>query len=601
MLKTKSGKVDLSRLTDAIQRARLVLRVPRENRREMVRQYVGQHWSGEGTSERVPLNLISLYCSISQRALIPRNPRVMLSTFLREAKPVVSAMAQWVNDEVQEINLAATLRRVVLDALFSVGIAKVALATPLDALSQGWNLAAGRPFAERVDLDDFVFDVHARDFAEATFIGHRYRAPLDAVKNLGSIFGSGRKDIEPDYDNPYNLEGDERISMLGRTYLAGNTDEFVPHATLWEIYIPHERLVLTLAGEMPGVSNDINPKPLREQTWLGPDTGPYHLLGFQYVPGNPMPKGPIQDLWDLHEAINRLYRKLMRQAERSKDITAYQRSAEEDARRYQTASDGDMAGMDNPDKVRPVPGTGVNQSVFVFADHLKSLFGYQAENLDAAGGLAPQSGTLGQDEILKSATTSGLQTKQETVIEYIASVAKGLCWYWFHDPQRLMTTSWKVPGLPDYEVTRHVSPQDRQRIQWNDLGIKVDPYSLQQQTPSTRAQGVMQVINMMAPLMPLLQQQGVSVDTNNLLDMLSKYMDLPELADIMTFHEQPQQDGEGQGEEGEAPTPKMPANTTRTYKRVSQGNNSSQNQHQQLVNSLQAAQGPQGNGMVNKQ
>src|SRR5260370_6344382 len=176
MAKPLSDKrVDIDRLCLAMIRSRLMLRRFREERREMVRQYVGNHWSEEGTSEKVTVNLIGLYVSVVGRNLIAKNPRVMLSTFDRQNKPAVSAMQTWCNSEIVRMKMQNTLKRVVLDGLFSLGICKVALATPADSASVAWNLVAGQPFAERVDLDDFVFDMHARDFSECSFIGNRDR------------------------------------------------------------------------------------------------------------------------------------------------------------------------------------------------------------------------------------------------------------------------------------------------------------------------------------------------------------------------------------------------------------------------------------------
>jgi hypothetical protein len=167
----------------AMQRARLTLRYFREERREAVRQQAGKHWSEEGTRERVPVNLIAQYINIVGESMVPENLRAMLSTFKREHRSTVSAMQAWANKQIQRMLLGNTLKRVVIDSLFSIGIAKVGLATPADAASFAWNLQAGQPFCERVDLDDFVFDIHARDFSECSFMGHRVRVPLDAVKD----------------------------------------------------------------------------------------------------------------------------------------------------------------------------------------------------------------------------------------------------------------------------------------------------------------------------------------------------------------------------------------------------------------------------------
>src|SRR4051812_22251727 len=134
-------------------------------RARLVRLVAGPQWSEETSRDkRQPLNLIDLYTTIVGRSLIAKAPRFLLSTFQRNNKPAVATMQSWVNTAVEDMHLAETLRRVVLDALYGpCGILKIALATPADSMSSGWNTPVGRPFADRIDLDDFVFDVHARD------------------------------------------------------------------------------------------------------------------------------------------------------------------------------------------------------------------------------------------------------------------------------------------------------------------------------------------------------------------------------------------------------------------------------------------------------
>src|SRR4051812_28542741 len=161
--------MDLERLCPALKSARWVLESARANRKEMVREYVGRWYSEAGSRRVVPLNLIALYCNIVGRSLIPKNPRFLFSTFNPKQKPVAAACQDWINQKVQDMHLDRTLQRWVFDALFGMGILKVGLATPADAEMAGWNLKAGEPFCENIDLDDWVHDPHCRDLREATF------------------------------------------------------------------------------------------------------------------------------------------------------------------------------------------------------------------------------------------------------------------------------------------------------------------------------------------------------------------------------------------------------------------------------------------------
>lgn len=614
----KKDDFDIGRLCAAMQRARLVLRTPRQHRFDMVRQYVGRYWSEEGSITSVPCNLLSAYVGIVGRKLIAHNPRFMLSTWNRQARPVVSAMEAWINKQVEKIKLQNTLQRIVVDALFSVGICKVALATPADAALSGWGVAAGQPVAERVDLDDFVFDVHAKDFSEAGYIGHRFRAPLSVIRN-SKIYSKDRKELQPEWDRIYNMEGDERIGILGRTTLGGDEEEYEDFVDLWEVYLPRHKVVLTLrddnltgaAGGADGPDRNYG-KALRIQKWLGPESGPYHFLGFGVVPGNPMPKAPLQDLFDLHKSINAILRKLLRQAERQKQVTFVQGGATEDGARVLEANDGDIIRIDNPEKIQQREIGGPNQQNYMLFESMKQLFSWLSGNLDVMGGLSPQGDTATQENLLNANSSGTISEMQQRTVDFSSSVGNALCWYWHHHPQQIMRSEYHAQGMPEVSVVRNVHPPGRglgplgrKRMardhKFEDMDIRTDPYSMQHTTPEKRLQMLNQIVQQTyLPMAQIFQQQGISLDLNAYLQKVGKYMDDPDIQDILTVQEPPQEQPAG-GPSDQSGPPK-PAETTRNYVRRSMGKQGDQNQ---ILQRLQAgtklngsAQGSQGQGQV---
>lgn len=564
-----------------MQKSRLTLQRARAERREMVRQYVGSHWADEGSKQAVPVNLISLYCQIVARQMISKNPRVLLSVFDKKAKPSVRAMQGWCNREIEAQYLSMTLERVVIDAFFSVGICKVALATPADSALRGYNQLTGQAFAARVDLDDFVYDIHCKDFAEAGYIGHRYRAPLEIIKD-SSLYSKARKELSPSANSPYNLDGDERIGVLGRGYYT-QEEEFEDFVDLWEVYIPRKRLILTLADDgMTGATTIASREALREQEWLGPDCGPYHFLSYLTVPGNAMPKGPIQDVIDLHLQVNRHYRKLDNMASRIKENIFVRGGADADGKRVLDSNDGDILKVDSPEGIKQVIWGGPNPALLAFADHLKNLFDFMAGNLSIMGGLAPQSKTASQDRMLNENSARGVQAMQESTITFVSSVLKAMCWYWHHDPFKVMKTKYSPPGLPEFETVIAVHPAGTQSpdgqplltrdVKFEDLDIKVDPYSLQHQTPQERLAGLNQVVQqIIMPMMQLLQQAGIMFDVNTYLNKIAELMDMPDLQDIISTQEPPEV--ESAGPSHQAGMGVMPQETTRNYVRESTSNN----------------------------
>ena len=593
-------------------KSRLQLRRYREERAEMVRQYIGAHWSEDAADRKVPINILSLYVNIVGRNLIAKNPRVILSTFDRSEKPIASIMQAWANRQIEQIYLAETLQRVVLDALFSVGICKVALATPADAAHENWRVQAGEPMAERVDFDDFVFDIHAKDFREAGYIGHRFRVPLEVVRE-SKIYGKQRKELEANEDRLYNLEGDERISTIGRGYYS-NYEEYEDFIDLWEIYLPRHRKVVTIAedhlvgfssGINLGQSNiDIRRKALLEQDWLGPECGPYHMLALGIVPGNIMPKGPIQDVFDLHTSINNIARKLIRQAEDCKTVTMISGGSDTDAQRVNGTNDGESVRVDNPESIKQVVMTLPNQNLFQLMEAFVQRASWVAGNLEMMGGLSPQARTATQDKLLAQNASAGLADMQDRSVNFTAGVVRSLLWYWHHHPTKIMRTTHSLPGLPDISIVRKSYPDNPaihgnvpgrivRKNDYDDLDIKIDPYSLQNQTPQMRLQFIQGIVGLITPMMPLLQQQGIMFDANTWLKKVGEYGDCPDLQELFTIMEPPQQDTPPSAEPGPGP-----AQTERTYTRRSIGGDSQQAKEAANSNMVSAMANQNGNGQM---
>lgn len=581
-----------------MQSARQSLKFFRSERKAAVRQYAGAHWSEEASKEKVHVNLLSLYVSVVSRNLIAKAPRVMMSTYDRASKSTVAAMQDWANKEIEHINLANTLQRVVLDALFSIGICKVALATPGDAASLAWNVQAGSPIASRVDLDDFVYDIHARDFSEVSFIGHRYRVPLDTVRD-SKLYNKSRKNLTASNDHRFNQEGDERVNVLNRGYV-GDDEEMEDMVDLWEVYVPRHRCIYTLhedclsGASAPQYGGQV--EALREQDWIGPDTGPYHILGYGTIPGNCMPKGPIQDLIDLHLPLNLIMRKLIRQAERQKDLTLVQRGGDGDAERYRNANDGELVPTDNPANAKQVSMGGPNQVMFQFFLQLKDLFSWMAGNLDIMGGLSPQAKTATQDSMLDKNSTRAIADMQERTIAFSASVLKAMGWFWWHDPMKIMRSTYQVPGMPDTSAERYVYPAghpdpsvQRRDGNWEDMDLKVDPYSMQHQTPQQRAGDLMKIVtSVYMPMAQIAQQQGVGFDFNAFIEIMSGYMDMPDMQRILATQEKPKEEsaqGGGGGGGGQEAGP-GPAETTRTYVRENMPGRTRQGNDMNMMNAL---------------
>lgn len=517
---------EVKRLRDAITSSRAKLEPFRVERMDALRQYVGAHYGKEGAKDRVPVNLLEQMVSIYSRHLAANNPRVLVTTRFNALKPVSADFAQAINIDIQEIDLATSLRRVIVDALFCIGVLKVGISPEREIEIDGFKHDVGQPFADPVSFDDFVFDMCSQRLDQCDFIGNRYRLPLEYVKDSPLYTGTGDLPATPKItiDQETGEPRDQALT-LGESGYDG--DEYRDHIELWDIWLPDSNLVVTLPDDDPASA-------LRIVEWDGPEQGPYHLLSFADVPGNIIPLAPAMVAMDLHDFVNRIYRKTFRQAERQKTVASFQGAAEKDAERTVEAIDGQMVRVDHAQGFGVHRFGGADQVGMAAGIHAKDVFNDLMGNLSLLGGLGPQSGTLGQDELLNVNASKKIADMQDRFVSFTKGVVQALAWYEWTEPLRERQLTKTVPGT-DISVPVQWAAETREGdfIQYD---LDIEPYSMQHTSPGTRLNTLLNVFQtVIVPSLPMLQQQGGSLNMQELLALISEYTNIPELRDIVQF------------------------------------------------------------------
>ena len=570
----------LPRLIDAIIASGKATEKYRTGAVDHVRRYAGADYSEDNETQPLdPLNLLALYVDIFVSRLVSKNPRTMLQVFNRQHRAVVKSMQDWQNLEFEKIDFASALQRTILDALFRIGTMKVALTTPSDSAMHGWQLPAGRAFLKSINLEDFRYDPHCRDITEAGWTAHFYRVPLETVKDDGMLYSKARKDLEADEDRQFDTDGAEKLSSLARGSMGHQRDEFEDHITLCEVWLPRKKQILTLAKAQieDGELSKPMDEPLRVQRWVGPDCGPYHFLGFGRVPNNAMYKGTVPDLVPLHDQANNILRKLLEQGNDQKTVIPYRGGNEADAKRLQETADRGLFRCDG-DPPKPIRFGGPDQQNLALLTQIIQWFSRQAGNLDALGGLGVQAPTATQEEMI-SATAGGLVTSmQGTVQKFITSVASAHLWYAWHHPSLIAEVNPRVDGVPDGLVEDVVEPERRWQVPFESIGIKIVPYSYQSQTPQARMQFMSGLLKEIQPWLPMLQANGYMIDWHYWLTTMGELGDTPDVQNLFTVTEPVPMDAASSGG--------APANTTRTYERVSRSQRTQEGTDKNLITSL---------------
>jgi len=603
---TKQADVDLGRLCKAMRQARLQDSYMRAKMTEMVRERAGAHYSEDAAYKSTPINILSLYERVISRTLIAKNPRFRLQTHDTKSRHVVAAQEDAINEEVVKMRLDVTARRAVISALYGFGAVVCALADPADAGIRGWTIEAGMPFVEAIDRDDIVYDIHAHDLTQMEFVGWRRRIPTDIARAMYR-----RKDIEATEDPMFNLEGDERISMIGRGYYSDR--EASDHTTIWTVYLPRHRKIVDLLGDSitghspelmdpDGIYGKGNRRCLSEKRFVGPPWGPVIWLGYDWISGNAIPRGPIHDVYDLHLAVNNIARKLINQAHDTKRITMSM--GENDIQRINETADGHSCRVEDPNSVQQVVMNEPLQSLGLLMDAFINRASWIAGNLELLGGLAPQARTASQDKMNASSSAAGVADMQESTERFMEQIGRSLLWYQHHHPTRITKSHYHLPMAPEFSKTRYTYPNNPdihmgrpglnvRDHDWGDMSVEIAPYSLRHRGPDMQLQFLGQVINQMAPFAQMLMQQGYQFNVAKWLEIQAKYGDAPEIEELWQVGEVPE------ALKGEASTSDIgsPPNQQTEHIRRSLGGDSQQAREALLSNAFaRGSGGPSSNG-----
>lgn len=520
--------VHLNRLREAMRQSRRTLSAYREVRKASIEEYVGPRYGSQNGNERnpTPINLLELMVNTYLRHLAAKAPEVEIRTIYEELKPMAYTFELAVNHLIgKEIGLVATLRRMVLDAIFGIGVVKVGLNRSRTVEIGGFMHDIGQPFADTVSLDDWVFDTSAKRWESITFAGDRYRIPLETVRNCDIYDRAAREKVKAVEMLQYDEEGEERVSSLGGD--GSNADEFKDHTELWDIWLPQEGVLITVPSEDDTLI-------LREVAWEGPESGPYYLLNYSEVPDNIMPLSNVSLLMDLHLLVNKVFEKVSNQALRQKRIGMVRPGGEKDAERIVNAPDGSVIRTDDPKNVGEMVFGGADGTSLAFALQGRDLFTWLGGNIDALAGLSPQADTVGQERLILGNASKRLSDMADRTQVVATSIIEALAWYLWSDPLIELPLVKRVEGV-NVDIPT-VFSADALEGDFLDYNFKIQAHSMQQLTPSEKWAQLMAVMQgAVFPILPMIQEQGGSIDVAKLLEIAAKNTNMPELREIVKF------------------------------------------------------------------
>lgn len=517
------------KLSEALNWSSKQMQQQRQTRREILRHYVGHNLRFKGGwKDKVPLNFIRLYMNIFGRHLASSNPVPLVTTKATQLKAKAFAFELALTHLLQELKFGAIHRQLVREALMVGGYAKLGVAWCGDSQIEGLYHDMLRPYVKCLSYDDLRLDMRARHWDDQVFIGDTYRVDLDAAKAYKLWRKKAREALgKDDSTDSGKLEseqgGDTRAEALGRE-LASAPDAS-SNVEVIDIYLPHKNQLLTFPNRAGGFTQE---NLLYSGEWAGPERGPYRRLAFEDVPDNVLSIGPAMNWLPLHESLNMLDNKQIRQAIRQKQLLLYSPAGSKNAENVRDFADGMAVESTDPKSTQQANFGGPDQVVFGFIMQHISMLNKMAGNPDALGGIGPSADTLGQEEMIAGSQSKQLAEMHDRDQDFVADLMSALGWYEWHDPERTRMMKYKVPGT-ECEVDIPWTPEDRE-ADFYDMNIQIEPYSMRHENPAQKLAGLRAFVQDMG----LVMQAGGLISPDGYARLFARYANLTDLEDLYT-------------------------------------------------------------------
>jgi len=547
------NRQDFKNLTDAVDNSYRSLKPFREKRKDGIREFCGSEYADTNLNE-VYLNLLALYTTIIVLQVAARAPTAKITTAFSELRPTAHKFEMACNLSAREAHFSNVLRMAVTDSLFSpLATVKMGLrATGETEEIGGEKVDLTEKFVTNVSFDDYVRDMDARSAYNSAFEGDRYFMDLDLVlkryPKASGLITAG--DSGPNNSDSDRAEGLSHEQGFGSGRLRKQVE-------MQDIFLHRERMLVTY---IPGKGN----LPLEVVQYENEEEdGPYRSLWYTPVPDNAMPLPPIGLLKNIQKLVSSTLRRLSSQAEKQKNVVGFENS--ESAERFQNAKDGDAIFWKGAEKPINLQAGGVNQQTFALMLQLRDLFSWAGGNIDSLGGLSAMSETLGQDELLAQSASGQVRDMQEAASKFAKSVFRQLAWYEWTDPIRERTLEQQIAGTTISIPVKW--SKETKRGDFLDFNFNINVQSMRDDDPALKIKKIMASLSQIYfPGLPMMQQQGLTLDFRKITSLLADYSNIPELEQIIISIDPAL--NQQQTPAGNPNPVAKPAQTNRTYTRI---------------------------------
>ena len=431
-----------------------------------IKAYVGQYYDQDhGVLGQEPLNLAFTAIRALVPNLVTRNPKNIVGSDYLMYRSYGELLALALDYLSKKQKLPMTLQRGLVDAIFTMGIFKVGLMTSNSLVYFGdEGVDPGQLYVDTVDFDDFTFDPDTRQLKKATFIGERIRVERDEILESGLYDNDLIKKLPSSIEKELDRQKSVRNLSAGQ-YNQRLTNKLHDYIDLLELWLPGPNVIVTLPYK-----SSVGGKFLREETFNGPEEGPYVFLKLTPpVPDNPLPV-QLAGIWhDLHTIGNRIAKKALDQAEAQKDILGYQSNNADDAQEIVDARNLEAVRMDNPESAKMFSFGGQNPQNIQMTAQILAWFDQFSGNTSMLGGTQVQTNVATVANIMNQNAMTGITYMRDRAYQATQEIMRKCAWYLHTDPIIKLPLIQRETIPAEYDITdeeiRMISPARTQETQ----------------------------------------------------------------------------------------------------------------------------------------
>lgn len=454
-----------------------------------VKEYAGYYYrQSKGLTGEEPINLIFNTIRAMVPNLVMQSPINQVTTKFTAYKQYAELLSLALNSVEEDIKLKQTLRAWIVSALFGWGIMKIGLNATGEMIKFGdVNVDPGQVYAELVDLDNFILDPICTNIYEASMLGHKTMVPRQMLLDDNSY----NHDLVRRLPTSAMIRKDDTVSQLTQKHMGTlEIQSLMDYVDVCELWIPEANAIVTIPDPEQATFEDY----LKIADYYGPKEGPYVFLSFTPpVMGNPLPVASVSLWYDLHRMANRVFIKIMDQADRQKDLLLFNPAAADDAQSIIDAKDGDAIASSDPKGAQVYSFGGQNRGNEIYLQELQVWYNYMSGNPDQMSGNIPNVAkgkeTATRSQILQANANISIEDARGILYDQTAEISRRIAWYLHHDPLIEIPLTKRTTG--GEEVQRVLTPEQRQG-DFLKYTFKIVQRSMSRLDPTIRSKRIME-------------------------------------------------------------------------------------------------------------